>query len=102
MMRANDFRWTTRTPHRLVCGTVPRSAWAAVPASTLARVWEAAAYHAVCVSPDVALSRGKAWVRLTPASAVVICGLTCVGCCDDARESVIGSVIGGQRTGLGW
>ena|SRR5260221_14544173 len=59
-----------------------------------AREREAAAPRVACGNPDVDWTRGRAYVMLNPASDDVICGLTCDGYWDGAREDVIASVIG--------
>src|SRR5712691_11521154 len=66
-----------------------------------ARERKAAAPRVARGNPGVAWTRGRAYVMLNPASDDVICGLTCNGCWDGAREDVIASVIG-QLMGRVW
>ena len=69
------------------------SAWSPVPGlvlAVLARERVEAVFHVVAsASHGVAETHAKAWGRLTPERAGVICELTCGGFCDDARECAI-------------
>ena len=65
------------------------NAWTPVPVLVLARERVAAVFPVASAIHGVAWIHAKAWGRLTPVRAAVICELTCGGFCDDSRESVI-------------